>query len=67
MKYPPATAAAVESAKRAINDIVRSCDALMAAEALDDVGAVLGRCMESVDAEAELLRAARTSRRSSDA
>ncbi len=61
MKYPATTAAAVKSAMRAINDIARSRDALMAAEALDDVGVALARCMESVEAEATLLRVVRES------
>lgn len=61
MKFAPATAAAVETAKRAIADIAQLRDAVEAYDALDEIGADLARCMEAVDAEAALLRVARES------
>ncbi len=63
MKYSTLVAAHVETAKRSIAAIARTRDAVECAAALDEVGAVLGKHMEAVNAEAALVREARSTNR----
>ena len=62
MNRAPHLAAEIERARRALDAIVRWPDAVEAAAALDTVGVAWVRHHENVNAEAELLRAARTAR-----
>lgn len=59
---PSIAAAAVATAKQALDHIAQQCDAIEAYAAFDEVGVALVRHMEAVDAEAALMRAAIESR-----
>lgn len=66
--YSAAVSIAVERALSALSDVsCHASDAVEALAALDHIGADLARRMESVDAEATLLRAVRESRRNRNA